>query len=111
MHQANVQCDCKEIALLQVFLEPQQWSIDSPSPTMHSTGPTPPRGPTFTHEELLVTQARLYRLLVEATDRLERERGLPRTRAPEVARLNRETSDQTNGSDSSDETAADKTRP
>lgn len=51
--------------------------------------PTPPsRATPGSNEELLVTQARLYRLLVEATDRLQRERGLPRTRAAEVARLN-----------------------
>lgn len=40
------------------------------------------------NEELLVTQARLYRLLVEGTDRLQRQRGLPRTGVAEVARLN-----------------------
>ena len=50
---------------------------------------TPPRGTPGSNEELLATQARLYRLLVEATDRLERERGLPRTRAAEAARLSR----------------------
>lgn len=49
---------------------------------------TPPRAAFVSNEELRSTQARLYRLLVEATDRLERERGLPRTRAAEVARLN-----------------------
>lgn len=49
---------------------------------------TPPRAASVSNEELLATQARLYRLLVEATDRIQRERGLPRTRAAEVARLN-----------------------
>ena len=49
---------------------------------------TPPRAASVSNEEFLATQARLYRLLVEATDRIQRERGLPRTRAAEVARLN-----------------------
>ena len=49
---------------------------------------TPPRATSVSNEELLATQARLYRLLVEATDRIKREKGLPRTRAAEVARLN-----------------------
>jgi AcrR family transcriptional regulator len=50
--------------------------------------PTPPRGTPGSNEELLATQARLYRLLVEATDRLQKQRGLPRTRIAEIARLN-----------------------
>ena len=49
---------------------------------------TPPRPASVSNEELRSTHARLYRLLVEATDRLHREKGLPRTRAAEVARLN-----------------------
>lgn len=50
--------------------------------------PTPPRATPGSNEELLVTQARLYKLLVEATDHLQMEKGLPRTGAAEVARLN-----------------------
>ena len=49
---------------------------------------SPPPTTSVSNEELLATQARLYRLLVEATDRLERERGLPLTRTTELARLN-----------------------
>jgi hypothetical protein len=65
---------------------------------------TPPRAAPGSNEELLATQARLYRLLVEATDRLERERGLPRTRAAEAARLSR------NDSGSSDDVSDDSER-
>jgi hypothetical protein len=65
---------------------------------------TPPRAAPGSNEELLATQARLYRLLVEATDRLEKERGLPCTRAAEVARLNR------NDSGSSDDVSDDSER-
>ena len=50
--------------------------------------PTPPRATPGSNEELVITQARLYRLLVEATDRLQRQRGLPRNGAAKVARLN-----------------------
>lgn len=49
-------------------------------------------------------QARLLRLLIEATDRLERERGLPRTAAAKLARLH----SQTDGGSDSDETSDDK---
>lgn len=65
---------------------------------------TPPRAAPGSNEELLATQARLYRLLVEATDRLEKERGLPRTRAAEAARLSR------NDSGSSDDVSDDSER-
>lgn len=65
---------------------------------------TPPRAAPGSNEELLATQARLYRLLVEATDRLERERGLPRTKAAEAAKLSR------NDSGSSDDVPDDSER-
>lgn len=61
------------------------WPFDNHALTMPST---PPRAAPGSNEELLVTQARLYRLLVEGTDRLQRQRGLPRTGVAEVARLN-----------------------
>jgi hypothetical protein len=67
---------------------------------------TPPRGTPGSNEELLATQARLYRLLVEATDRLQKERGLPRTRATEAARLN----GLSHRSDSSDDVSDDSER-
>ena len=67
---------------------------------------TPPRATPGSNEELLATQARLYRLLVEATDRLQKERGLPRTRAAEAARLN----GFSDRSDSSDDVSDDSER-
>lgn len=78
----------KSRSFLQHFTESETWSYRQiPFLTMLPT--TPPRAAPGSNEELLATQARLYRLLVEATDRLERERGLPRTRAAEAARLSR----------------------
>lgn len=94
MHGQTFLCRYKEQALLSSqhvfpFLQPTKQICRSTisTPTML---PTPPPAPATrgSNEELLVTQARLYRLLVEATDRLQQERGLPRTGAAEVARLN-----------------------
>lgn len=51
-----------------------------------------PRATPASNDELRVVQARLYRLLVEAQDRLARERGLTRfPTAAEQSQTNRET--------------------
>jgi hypothetical protein len=90
--------------VLPILPASKQRLFDDLARTMHST---PPRHTTIgSNEELIATQARLYRMLVEATDRIERERGLPRTRAAEVARLN----GLANGSESSDENFDNKDR-
>jgi hypothetical protein len=102
MRCVDVPREHKKPVLLRVSTEPQQSSFDGLARTMHST--PPPRPMPGSEEELTATQARLYKLLVEATDRLQRERGLPRTRAAEVARLN----GHANGSDSSDEKSDNK---
>jgi hypothetical protein len=47
-----------------------------------------PRGTPGSQDELRATQARLYRLLVEAQDRLIRERGLAPTAPAEPPRTN-----------------------
>jgi hypothetical protein len=49
-----------------------------------------PRGTSGSQDELRATQARLYRLLVDAQERLRRERGLAPTMPAEPPRTNGE---------------------
>lgn len=73
-----------------------QWSFDDLDPMMQ---PDTPRSEQVSPEELRATQARLHRLLVEAQDRLVRERGLSQPAATEQPKTNGETK----GSDTSEE--------
>ena len=79
-------CRSEESALSRDTTFESQRFYESHLPTMQPN----PRGTPVSPEELRATQARLHRLLVEAQDRLARERGLTRTATAETPRTNGE---------------------